>query len=571
MKRINGIQFRAGVEKAGYKIASDLGQKISICWSSEINTAAVNAQGHVMLANVPDDRIVTDALVWKYAGFILHELLHRKWSDFFIIKSVQDRYLRELHNGVEDAWIENRAVREGLTGNAGELLTVLVNGMVDQSLVNVKDWSDTRQYPFSFAVNLRLHGKTVPVAAGHEWIVSEAQKRITKCTSTADTLLLAQWIMDQMMSSKGQDQGQEKDQGQDQGQGEGEGEGHGEGQGQGQGEGEGEGQGEGEGHGEGQGQGEGNGSSKGSEGSNGDDQGEGKGEGAGKKPESAGAAKPVLPSTAATPVEPTLEGDGTGSYGTYSTQDGISSANLHTQSTPVWDISIATSAKLRYEVKRLFENSANDEWQVNRRAGSLNVRALPKVSISDRLFKRRLEKEGVDSAVVVVLDVSGSMFETRFEYDANMSAKSYCYMDHAVKAAAALVDTLSRAGVKVSVQAFGSSTSVLKRFDEPAVRGLEKLTRIRSGGNTNDYQAVRYAHEQLANRPETRKAVFVITDGFGNVDATTRQVRSGEALGISTVGIGIRLDVTHIYPKSITINSVDDIGNASFKQIKLAA
>jgi len=243
----------------------------------------------------------------------------------------------------------------------------------------------------------------------------------------------------------------------------------------------------------------------------------------------------------------------------------VSAAN-HTGKNRTWDISITASARLRYEVKRLFENTANDEWQVNRRAGSLNVRALPKVSSSDRLFKRRLELDGVDSAVVVALDVSGSMFESYWTGDHYSS-----YMHHAVKAAAALLDTLHRAGVKVSLITFGSRTAVFKGFDEPLARGLSKLVKVGDGGNTNDYQAVRYAHELLARRPEARKAVFVITDGVGNEDATAAQVKSGEALGITTVGIGICLDVQHIYPKSITINNAADIGNASFKQIKMAA
>jgi hypothetical protein len=65
--------------------------------------------------------------------------------------------------------------------------------------------------------------------------------------------------------------------------------------------------------------------------------------------------------------------------------------------------------------------------------------------------------------------------------------------------------------------------------------------------------------------------VFIITDGVGNERDTTAQVKAGKALGISTIGIGIGLDVDHIYPKSICIKSADDIGNASFKQIKLAA
>jgi len=556
MKRLNGIQFRSGVEKAAHKIAADLGMTISIEWTSGITTAAVNRYGHVMLANVVDDAVVTEALVWKYAGFVLHELLHRQWTDFDVVRSSSGQYLRQLHNGVEDAWIENRAIREGLTGNVEQLLTVLVDGMVDQAMDNVKDWSDTSRYPFSFAVNLRLHGKTVPVAQGHEWILTEAQRRITQCTSTADTLALAKWILSQLQGNgKSNDKGEEKSE-------------------------DGADGSDGADGADGADGTAGDGSEADQKGSNGDDKGQGKGKGAGqpKKPATAGRAKPVAPRATATETEPSLTADGKGD-GTYSNQSGVAKADRHTRHNQAWDISITANARLRYEVRRLFENTANDEWQVNRRAGSLNVRALPKVSTSDRLFKRRLESDGVDSAVVVALDVSGSMFDEHYLFDSMGNAllnaaggyQKYCYMDYAIKATAALLDTLTRAGVKVSLHTFGSRTAVFKGFDEPLARGLSKLAQVWTGGDTNDYQAVRYAHEVLAYRPEQRKAVFVITDGVGNEDATAAQVKAGESLGISTVGIGIGLDVEHIYPKSIRIKSAEDIGNASFKQIKLAA
>jgi Mg-chelatase subunit ChlD len=567
MKRLNGIQFRSGVEKAAHKIAADLGQSITITWTSGITTAAINGSGDVMLANVDDDATVTEALVWRYAGFVLHELLHRKWTNFNTIQLVRGMFLRQLHNGVEDAWIENRAVREGLTGNTKQLLTVLVDGMVDEAMSTVQDWSDTRQYPFSFAVNLRLHGKTVPIAKGHESILTEAQRRLTACTSTEDTLVLAQWILCQLKSA---------DQGSQDGNQDGDKPDNGSGADGADGADGTEGQGADGADGT-----DGNGPESDSEGPSGDDKGQGKGEGAGeaKKPATAGTAKPVGDARQpAVSAEPSLKSEG-GANGSYSNTTGVAKAKKYTQAYQARDISITANARLRYEVKRLFENTANDEWQVNRRAGSLNVRALPKVSTSDRLFKRRLESDGVDSAVVVILDISGSMFQSRYTLDASGhrmrdadgNLVTYTYIDFAIKATAALLDTLTRAGVKVALHAFSEQTSVFKGFDEPLARGLSKLAYVNDGSDTNDYQAVRYAHEVLAYRPEQRKAVFIITDGVGNERDTTAQVKAGEALGISTVGIGIGLDVDHIYPKSICIKSADDIGNASFKQIKLAA
>jgi cobalamin biosynthesis protein CobT len=75
----------------------------------------------------------------------------------------------------------------------------------------------------------------------------------------------------------------------------------------------------------------------------------------------------------------------------------------------------------------------------------------------------------------------------------------------------------------------------------------------------------------LAQRHERRKIAFVITDGRGQPDAVRQQVTSGKALGVTTIGIGIKADVSDIYGQAVTVSDIADLGNASFKQIKLAA
>jgi cobalamin biosynthesis protein CobT len=57
---------------------------------------------------------------------------------------------------------------------------------------------------------------------------------------------------------------------------------------------------------------------------------------------------------------------------------------------------------------------------------------------------------------------------------------------------------------------------------------------------------------------------------MGNPE-TAALVKSGERMGIQTIGIGIGLDVKSVYPKSIRVNDVAELGKASFRQIKLAA
>ena len=62
MKRINGIEFRQGVEKAAFKIAADLGMKVTLEWSNRITTAAISGSGHILLSSVADDAVVTQSL-----------------------------------------------------------------------------------------------------------------------------------------------------------------------------------------------------------------------------------------------------------------------------------------------------------------------------------------------------------------------------------------------------------------------------------------------------------------------------------------------------------------------------
>ena len=220
-------------------------------------------------------------------------------------------------------------------------------------------------------------------------------------------------------------------------------------------------------------------------------------------------------------------------------------------------------AKLRYTVRKLFENSGFEEYQNNRKSGILNVRALPTVAHNDRLFKRRKEHDGIDSAVTIVLDVSGSMFKNKEP----LTSKMY----HAILTTYALLDTLSKAGVTTSVVTFGCEVSLLKDFNTPYQRVKPLLESITAGGGTNDSTALQYAHGMLLARTEERKVCFFISDGIGDSDGCKQQALIGENLGITTIGVGIRNDVKHIYKNAVYIDNLDDLGTVAFDKLKLAA
>ena len=226
-----------------------------------------------------------------------------------------------------------------------------------------------------------------------------------------------------------------------------------------------------------------------------------------------------------------------------------------------------TTAKLRYEVKRMFENSACESFERNLKGGRLNVRALTRHTISDRLFQKRYETEGVDSAVTIVLDCSGSMYEAFNLKDGTTT----CRMAQAVKVCGALLETLTSAQVATSVVTYDDYTSVLKPWNMNYRKVIPMLERIGGERGSNDYHAVMTAHQMLYVRPEQRKVCFVLTDGMGNMTATRDQVASGARLGVTTIGIGINEDVHFVYPNSVRVNDIADLGRVAFSKLKLVA
>jgi cobalamin biosynthesis protein CobT len=572
-----GYELRQGVETFAHKLCKALGRKpVRIAWVDWTSTAGISQGGDMVLADIADDAVVTRQVFEQYCGFVAHELCHHAYTDFNARASVQ--YIDQLHNAVEDAWIEHKAIRLNMTGNIENLFSALAERMVSEALDAVTDWSNPQQYPFVLAMYLRDHAKTkVPLAVGLEPIFEQAKAMLIGCNNSYDTLKVAKWVFEQLKKNgkgKGQGQGQGQPQGEGQGQDgtgqdgtgqegtqEGQGKGNKADKGQGQGQptgkgdkpledgskadGEGDNQGQGEGQQQGQQQGEGQGT---------DAEGEGKG---------AGNAKPVDEDTIAVEVEPTNSApEGKGGIGSYEKDSSLVDSDWQLRSTSRFDVKVNIPAKLRYTVKRLFENSGLEEFQRNRKSGSVNVHALTKLGFSDRLFKRRLETDGIDSAVVICLDISDSMFTDEADYARIRSA---------VKTTYALLETMSKAGVSTSVLAFGRFTSVLKPWNMPIPKIGDLLGKVKSEGSTNDYFAVRYAHEMLLARPEVRKICFSITDGIGNTNRVRLQCESGARLGITTIGVGIGMSVHNAYPQNVTVMKTEDLGTTSFEKIKLVA
>ena len=160
-----GYEVRAAVESLGYKVCSYLKlRNVRIGWNSDIQTACINQRGTLWLADIADDAVVPRSVLEDYCGYVIHELLHRKYTDFSVRGDTP--YLARLHNAVEDVWIERKAVEAKLTGNIETLLRNLINNMIDKAFEAKVDWADPLQYPFVFAAYGRRYAKRVPLATG---------------------------------------------------------------------------------------------------------------------------------------------------------------------------------------------------------------------------------------------------------------------------------------------------------------------------------------------------------------------------------------------------------------------
>lgn len=561
-----GHELIFGVEAAAHKLCKSLGlQPVQIVWTSDIQTAAINIKGDMLLHDVALDAPVSKSMLHRYVGFVVHELLHRKYTDFKVRGKGQ--YLMSLHNAIEDIWIERMAVKQGLTGNIEGLLAELIDGMVTQALAEVKDWTDPMQYPFALAVFGRRYAvRKVPMAQGLERIFLEASCRIDSCASSTDTLAVAQWVLDELKlpEPKKQPEQEPEQAGKkgEQGQGEGAEQGEGQGKGQEQGEGSGAGAGAGEGTEQGQGEGEGEGESGGADAA-GDVAGDAadKGDKPGQRKQVGGAESPARQVEPGCPVA----GD-TGSGGRFDRGSASEMYGTLYSSSKNWPTATAGCGKIRNEIKRLLENTGRSDWSPHRKAGSLNVRALPSISTGNvNLFKRRDEVEGVDSAVLILLDNSGSM-----EYVSKES--KITRVEAAVPVVVALHAAATAAGAAVAVDAFSIATTPVVGWGAPTAKLAGLISKIDPNYNTNDYMAVRLAGDKLLARPEQRKVLIVITDGNGDRERTSKHVAALERCGVTVIGIGIMLssEMTSVYPSSINVKNLQDLASASFKHIKVA-
>lgn len=242
----------------------------------------------------------------------------------------------------------------------------------------------------------------------------------------------------------------------------------------------------------------------------------------------------------------------------------------------------------------------NRHWERNLEDGIIDTARLPILVANPNYLeyhKREKEAKNIDTVVTLLMDNSGSM-RGRPITVAAMSAEI-------------LARTLESCGIKVEILGFttaewkgGKSRKKWMENGSPANPGrLNDLRHIiykpadmgwkmarRNLGlmlkegilkENIDGEAVLWAYNRLAMRPEKRRILMVISDG-APVDDSTISANTPSYLdnhlrevienleskpNIELVAIGIGHDVTRYYSHAVTIREIDELGNTMFREL----
>lgn len=245
-------------------------------------------------------------------------------------------------------------------------------------------------------------------------------------------------------------------------------------------------------------------------------------------------------------------------------------------------------------------------WTLNKTEGVLNDKALHKIGTGDRaVFKRRIKKERIDTAVSLVIDCSGSMNGEAGRDDNGDYVEK---IDIAIDAAVLFAETLDLIKVPFETIGFtGDASSDAKKWKKVVGKGEMTYPReerdysrlgailhfiVKSFGAKNrnckrayaalkyvghhnniDGESILFAAKRLAQRPEGRKVMFVFSDGrpagYTNYDQTEHlkaMVKKITKSGIELIGVGIAdTAVKRYYPKCVVIKNLKKFTETTYK------
>lgn len=196
------------------------------------------------------------------------------------------------------------------------------------------------------------------------------------------------------------------------------------------------------------------------------------------------------------------------------------------------------------------------------RHGRLSTHKLYRLAVHNpRLFLKNESVTGLDTAVHILLDISGSM-TSRIDL-----ACAACY---SVALALAAIP-----GISVGVSAFpGDYEDDIAATVYPLLRHGKRITNsfaVEAHGSTPMTEALWYVLERLSTRHEKSKVILLVTDGYPDDPETTKEtITVAQGMGMEVLGIGINTPIiSSIIPVSETITDIREMAPAMFRLLQL--
>ena len=229
------------------------------------------------------------------------------------------------------------------------------------------------------------------------------------------------------------------------------------------------------------------------------------------------------------------------------------------------------SVKIRAALQGLVQSHSLSRYQPSGR-GRLNSKCLHRLRLGDtNVFQRSSVKPSPNTAIHVLLDKSESM---GYPVSDKQGQPLGNRMPIALEATLALALAFEGiAGVNPGITAFpGHQTegSVYRLLDHgQRIRQRTGAFSLTASGTTPMTEAIWFGAAALLHCRESRKVLMVMTDGQPDDKVSTLDIlQRCRDSGIETVGIGLGVDVSHLFPVALAINDLQELRTQLFELSK---